>query len=124
VGAVHALSYPLGGKYHVPHGEANYQFFVPVFRTYDWLCPDGQIGLVRSSIATELTAPSDHTVWVALELLLNRLLPLRPLRDYGMTIEEVDAFTDSVIEKQQRLLANNYVALDRARIRAIYEERF
>ena len=25
VGAVHALSYPLGGTYHVPHGEANYQ---------------------------------------------------------------------------------------------------
>ena len=34
VGAVHALSYPLGGNYHVPHGEANYQFFTEVFKFY------------------------------------------------------------------------------------------
>jgi len=26
VGAVHALSYSIGGAFHVPHGEANYQF--------------------------------------------------------------------------------------------------
>ena len=29
-GAVHAMSYALGGKYHVAHGESNYQFFLPV----------------------------------------------------------------------------------------------
>lgn len=34
VGAVHAMSYPLGGNYHVPHGEANYQFLVAVFDAY------------------------------------------------------------------------------------------
>ncbi len=34
VGAVHALSYPLGGKYHVPHGEANYQFLMAVLNFY------------------------------------------------------------------------------------------
>ena len=25
--AVHAMSYPLGGKYHVAHGESNYAMF-------------------------------------------------------------------------------------------------
>ena len=35
VGAVHALSYPLGGSYHVPHGESNYQFFTEVFKLYN-----------------------------------------------------------------------------------------
>ena len=34
-GAVHALSYPLSGIYHVTHGEANYQFFTAVFQTYE-----------------------------------------------------------------------------------------
>ena len=30
--AVHALSYPLGGKYHVPHGESNYAMFTGVLK--------------------------------------------------------------------------------------------
>ncbi|MBT9175779.1 MAG: Long-chain-alcohol dehydrogenase 1 [Firmicutes bacterium] len=124
VAAVHALSYPLGGKYHVPHGESNYQFFLPVFRTYDRLRPDGQIGLLRQAIATSLALLDDREAGSALELLLGRLLPQKSLREYGMTPEEIDLFTDSVLEQQQRLLANNYVELDRACIRAIYEERY
>ena len=32
--AVHALSYSIGGAFHVPHGEANYQFFTEVFKMY------------------------------------------------------------------------------------------
>ncbi|WP_428859927.1 iron-containing alcohol dehydrogenase [Bifidobacterium dentium] len=32
--AVHALSYQLGGKYHVPHGESNYAMFTDVLRNY------------------------------------------------------------------------------------------
>ena len=30
--AVHALSYPLGGKYHIPHGVANAMLLMPVMR--------------------------------------------------------------------------------------------
>ena len=37
-----------------------------------------------------------------------------------MKEEEIDAFTDSVIENQQRLLANNFVPLSRDQIFAIY----
>jgi len=124
VAAVHALSYPLGGKYHVPHGQANYQFFLPIFLAYDRLRPEGSIRVLRGTIATALAADSDHSVWAALEQLLDRLLPLKPLREYGMTSEEIDSFTDSVLAEQQRLLANNYVALDRACIRAIYAARY
>lgn len=32
--AVHALSYSIGGAFHVAHGEANYQFFTEVFKMY------------------------------------------------------------------------------------------
>lgn len=32
--AVHALSYPLGGTYHVPHGESNYALFTGVLYKY------------------------------------------------------------------------------------------
>ncbi len=124
VGAVHALSYPLGGKYRVPHGQANYQFFLPVFRAYDRIRPKGQLGVLQQAIATSLALTDATQAWSALELLLERLLPLKALREYGMTTEEIDTFTDSVLDRQQRLLANNYVALTRADIRAIYERRY
>ena len=29
---VHALSYPLGGKYHIPHGVSNAMLLLPVMR--------------------------------------------------------------------------------------------
>ncbi len=32
--AVHATSYPLGGKYHVAHGESNYAMFTGVLKNY------------------------------------------------------------------------------------------
>ena len=41
--AVHAMSYALGGKYHVAHGESNYQFFTDVLRKYQEKKPDGKI---------------------------------------------------------------------------------
>ena len=38
--------------------------------------------------------------------------------------EEIEEFTDSVIENQQRLLANNFVPLDRERMIKIYRELY
>ena len=42
--AVHATSYPLGGKYHVPHGESNYAMFTGVLKT-TW--NSGRMGRLR-----------------------------------------------------------------------------
>ena len=59
-----------------------------------------------------------------LEKLLNTIIQKKPLYEYGMTEAQIDEFTDSVIENQQRLLVNNFVYLDRDRIRKIYTELF
>ena len=48
----------------------------------------------------------------------------KALHEYGMTEEELDEFTDSVLENQQRLLANNFVPFDRERIYKIYRELY
>ena len=42
-GAVHAMSYPIGGDYHVPHGESNYALFTAVLERYHAMAPDGGI---------------------------------------------------------------------------------
>ncbi|MBU5425420.1 4-hydroxybutyrate dehydrogenase [Tissierella pigra] len=123
VGAVHALSYPVGGTYHVPHGEVNYQFFVEVFKTYNRLNPDGKIKDVNKMLA-DIIGTTAEKVYDELEKILNNLLPKKSLREYGMKEEEIEEFTISVLEKQQRLLANNYTELSRDEIKGVFARLF
>ncbi|MBB1536743.1 MAG: 4-hydroxybutyrate dehydrogenase [Bacteroidia bacterium] len=123
VGAVHALSYPLGGTYHVPHGESNYQFFTAVFELYHKKQPKGKIEVVNAILAEELGCGVSE-VYVKLDELLGHLLSKNQLRTYGMKESEIDEFTDSVIAKQQRLLANNYVPLSREEIRSVFQRLY
>jgi len=120
VGAVHALSYPIGGKYHVPHGEANYLFFSEVFNSYNKICPNGNIKEVNNIISKILNIQENENIYEKVDSFLSKLLPKKKLREYGMLESEIEVFTDSVIEKQQRLLGNNYVPLDRNEILNIY----
>ncbi len=127
VGAVHALSYPLGGNYHVPHGEANYQFLTEVFKTYYKKDPNGSISdlnkiLVENMHIDKYVADTNpRLIYQKLDELLGKLTPKNHLHHYGMKPEEIDSFTESVIATQQRLLANNYVFLDKEEIRNIYK---
>jgi 4-hydroxybutyrate dehydrogenase len=124
VGAVHALSYPLGGKYHVPHGEANYQFFIEIFKLYNRKNPAGKIGNVNSLLSDTLGIEKNMNVYAALEEILSKLIKKKQLREYGMKEEEINIFTESVIETQQRLLNNNYVALSKDEIAHVYRELY
>ena len=63
-------------------------------------------------------------VYEELEKLLGHIIQKKALHEYGMKAEEIESFTDSVMENQQRLLANNFVFLDRDRIVKIYRELF
>ncbi|MGN0339195.1 MAG: 4-hydroxybutyrate dehydrogenase [Lachnospira sp.] len=121
--AVHALAYPLGAVYHVPHGESNYAMFTGVMKNYMEIKSDGEITVLNQYLADLLHCRTDD-VYEELENLLNNLLPKKPLHTYGMREEEIDIFTDSVIANQQRLLANNFVYLDRERIYKIYKELY
>jgi len=123
VGAVHALSYPLGGTYHVPHGEANYQFFTAVFKRYQEKRPEGGIRELNALLAARLGCePSE--VYGRIEQLFNQLLARKQLHSYGMKAGEIESFADSVLMTQGRLLANNYVELSRDEIRDIYQSLF
>ena len=54
--------------------------------------------------------------------LLQRILPLRPLRDCGFTEADFKSFPLSVEANQQRLMTNAYYPLDLAAEEAIYRE--
>ena len=119
--AVHALSYPLGATYHVAHGESNYAMFTGVMKNYMELKTDGEIAVLNRFLADILECPVRY-VYEELEKLLNVLIPKKALHEYGVTEEQLDEFTDSVMENQGRLMANNFVPLDRERVYKIYRE--
>jgi len=118
--AVHALSYSIGGAFHVAHGEANYQFFTEVFKMYTRKNPDGKIKLATKIFADTLGVDPNGDVYGELETFLNKLIIKKPLREYGMVEAQIDEFTKSTIDNQQRLLGNNYVFLTDEEIREIF----
>ena len=121
--AVHALSYPLGGKYHVPHGESNYAMFTGVLKNYMEIKSDGEIAKLNQFIADILEVPVEN-VYDALEALLNNLIQKKPLHEYGVTQQDLEEFTESVMVNQGRLMANNFVELDKERVYKIYRELY
>lgn len=121
--AVHAMSYPLSGAYHVPHGEANYAFFIKVFRTYQKLKPEGRLSELNQYLGKLLGCyPSE--AYDALEKLLETILPLRALHEYGMRRADIEEFTEAVMLKQTRLMKNNYTVLEWETVKEIYQELF
>ncbi|MBW3088003.1 4-hydroxybutyrate dehydrogenase [Bifidobacterium sp. 82T24] len=121
--AVHALSYQLGGKYHVPHGESNYAMFTGVLRNYMEIKSDGEIARLNAVIADVLGCDVAD-VYDEMEKLINQLLPKKALHEYGVTREDLPEFTERVMTTQERLMRNNFVPLDADRVRKIFEELY
>lgn len=122
-GTVHAIAYPLGGQYHVAHGESNYAAFTGVMRAYMQHRTDGEIATLNACLA-DLLGCDPEGVYVALEGLLNQILPKKALREYGIKREDLPVFSKSVIEHQQRLLKNSFVPMTEEMILKIYQDLY
>ncbi len=118
-GAVHALSYSIGGAFHVPHGESNYQFFTEVFKTYMKKEPNGKITKLNKIYADALCCNREE-VYDELENVLNKIIPKKALREYGMTVDQIETFTKSTVDNQQRLLSKSYVPLSYDDLKQIF----
>lgn len=121
--AVHAMSYPLGGTFHVAHGEANYAVFIGVMKKHMEIRQDGKIQKLNHFLS-ELLGCSYEEVYEKLEELLNKILSKKTMKEYGATREMLAQWADSVIEGQQRLMVNSFVPLGRNEVLEIYEGLF
>ena len=121
--AVHAMSYPLGASYHVPHGESNYAMFTGVMNCYMSIKSDGEIAKLNRFIADILGCEPAH-VYTELEKLLNVILPKKALHEYGVNEEELPVFAKSVMENQGRLMKHNFVPLDYDKVLGIYQSLY
>jgi alcohol dehydrogenase class IV len=116
VAAVHALAYPLGGHFHVPHGLSN-ALVLPHVLAFNRAEAEG----LYAEIAP-LAFPGAGGVDGLLER-LHRLapdlgLPSR-LREVGVSESDLDLLADDAM-KQTRLLVNNPREMTRDAARAIY----
>ena len=124
VAAVHALAYPLGGHYHIPHGLSNALVLPEVLR---FNAPDAAHLYAEIAVDAfpELAEIGTQARAAAFADRLHRLaqecgLPTK-LRDNGVTRESLPMLADDAM-KQTRLLVNNPRALTYDDALMIYEK--
>jgi alcohol dehydrogenase class IV len=123
VAAVHALAYPIGARFHVPHGVSNALVLGAVMRfNLEAAAPlYAQLAeiVLPSETGSELhraRALADYLGGLAGEL----QLPTR-LRDVGIGEADIQALAEDAM-KQARLLGNNPRTVSLADVLAIYRE--
>lgn len=121
--AVHALSYPLGGKYHIPHGVANAMMLMPVMRFNVSFC---QKELAQVYDALDQQGAQDEAAkaqWVLerMEALVQTLQIPTDLKQYGVAMEDLDGLVAAGMDVQ-RLLVNNKRPVTAEDARALYLE--
>lgn len=120
--AVHALSYPLGGKYHIPHGVSNAILFAHVMRMNKESCKNQLAELcdvINPSMNSEsLDKKADYVIDEIADIVKFTEIPT-DLYGFGVKKEDLDFLVDAG-SKQTRLLTNNRKPLSLDDIREIY----
>lgn len=125
VAAVHALAYPLGGHYHVPHGLSNALMLGPVLHFNANAAAPLYAELAEVlGISAEGDALARSDAFVEhMEKLMNESGAPRRLRDVGVTEDKL-AMLASDAMKQGRLLVNNPVEVCEEDALALYREAY
>ena len=120
--AVHALSYPLGGKFHIAHGVSNAILFAHVMEFNKDACEDRLAGLcdaVNPAMAgASASEKAQYIIDQIADIVKVTNIPT-DLTQYGVTMDDLD-FLVTAGSQQQRLLVNNMKELSLDDIRSIY----
>jgi alcohol dehydrogenase class IV len=121
--AVHALAYPLGGKYRIPHGLSN-AILLPFVMAFNLPGSESRFAARARAMGLDVDGRSDGAAGEAfIEALyaLNRDLGIQStLRDKGVADGDLDGLVEGAA-KVTRLLDNNPRAMSKADMRAIYQ---
>lgn len=121
--AVHALSYPLGGKYHIPHGVSNAILLVPVMRFNKIACQERLAQAYDFCIRGDAETPEEKSeaVIIRLEEIVKHLDIPTSLQEFNVPEEDLEKLVKSGMEVQ-RLLVNNMREVTSADARNIYQQ--
>lgn len=120
--AVHALSYPLGGKYHIAHGVSNAILFAHVMEFNKDACSK-RLAILCDAVYPEHAGKSEdekaqYMIDQIADIVKVTNIPT-DLKEFGVKPEDLDFLVDAG-SKQQRLLVNNMKELSLNDIRNIY----
>lgn len=121
VGAVHALAYPIGGIFHVPHGLSNSLVLSHVLRF------NAPVAAHHYAELADIVAPSARgSAEARAELMISAMTTLAQqlgietrLQQVGIKAADLDRLADEAM-LQTRLLGNNLREVTRADAHAIY----
>lgn len=123
--AVHALSYPLGGKYHIAHGVSNAILLVPVMQFNE--------PAIRSRLAAaydrvvhgekDCTTEEEKSAWIVNRMgqIVKHLDIPTSLTEFNVSADDLDDLVEAGMQVT-RLLNNNVRQVTPADARAIYSQ--
>ena len=123
VAAVHALAYPLGGHFHIPHGLSNALVLTEVMRFNTSHAQSEYAELadyLRFQLSKQYIVDSEHALIDTLEGLITDLGLPTQLRELDIHASDLERLADDAM-LQTRLLVNNPRPLAREDALAIYQ---
>lgn len=122
--AVHALSYPLGGKFHIPHGVSNAILFAHIMEFNKDACKE-QLAVLCDNIQPEMAKESkdvkaQYVIEQIAEIVKVTRIPT-DLKEFGVSCHDLD-FLVNAGSRQTRLLVNNRKEMSLEDIKMIYEK--
>jgi len=123
---VHALSYPLGGKYHLPHGVANAILLAPCMRVVrpHAVTKFAQVwDLVPGADTTLSDEDKSHALVTYFAALVRRLNLPDNLEALGVPREDIASLSEAALNVK-RLMNNAPCQPDRDEVQAIYRTLF
>lgn len=123
--AVHALSYPLGGKYHIAHGVSNAILLVPVMKFNEPVIR-GKLAAAYDRIVhgeKTCTTEAEKSAWVVERMgqIVRHLDIPTSLSEFNVPREDLEGLVKSGMQVQ-RLLVNNMRTVTPEDARNIYLE--
>jgi alcohol dehydrogenase class IV len=117
VTAIHAFAYPLGGRFHVPHGLANSLMFAPVMRHNESSEP-----MLFAALSRAFSGRDDSTAFVSAVETLRASLPIpQTLRQAGIPEDSLEPMADDLMTIE-RLLSVNPRGITRVDAGRIFRE--
>jgi len=123
--AVHALSYPLGGEYHIPHGLAN-AILLPTVFEFNAPANVKKHAHVAAALGVDSSLPETEMTRLAVEKLTELLITCNvptKLSALGIDKSKIDSLATKAMGVQ-RLLINNPRELTLEDAKAIYHQLF
>lgn len=121
--AVHALSYPLGGKYHIAHGVSNAMLLLPVMRFNEPVIRD-KLALAYDRVVhgeKTCTTAEEKSAWIVERMgqIVEHLNIPTSLTEFNVPREDLDSLVEAGMQVT-RLLVNNMRQVTAEDARNIY----